>query len=92
MPSSVIVNSNGSFFKLTIDGQLEEIAFEQMDNSNNVSSTSANRIGLTQNPASSSAAAASAVETAANSNNSDHRIGLVGMDVHGTRTMFRSKI
>ena len=77
--SSIIVNSNGCFFKLSLDGVLEEIPFEEEKVTSVV-----NRVGLTQNLASS----VSKVGGKA----SGEQSGLVGVDVHGTRLFLRARI
>jgi hypothetical protein len=80
--SSVIVNFNGAFYKLSVEGVLEEIpAVEQDDRS-----ISSNQVaGLMQNPVS------SVSETAAAKASGEHS-GLVGVDVHGTRTFLRPRL
>jgi hypothetical protein len=82
MSSSIIVNSNGSFFKLSTDGVLEEIPLEEDNNS-----IGTQRVGLSQNPASSNSTA-----VPPKINHGELITGLVGMDVHGTRMFLRARV
>jgi hypothetical protein len=75
---SVIVNSNGAFFKLSENGLLEEIPTDiQEERTSRV-------VGLTQNPASS-------VSKPIKQQHGE-QTGLVGTDVHGTRLFIRARI
>jgi hypothetical protein len=77
--AAYLVNSDGSFWRLSVDGVLEAVLDEER-----TMVPSINRVGITQNPASS--VSNGPTKTAG------EQTGLVGTDVHGTRLYIRARI